>query len=172
MQIKKTAYSHEQPAHHNKLEILKREIKNLKEQLTVLSTNMSEMMAKLINLENSDIDYRSSVQSHQKQEKESNSIDFQCDQCEYKCNRELTLKKHTNTIHPASVEQFDLTCVFCKGNFSSQKELNEHLSEHLEEIREMEPRHLTNKDGSFKCRICDFKSINENAIKKTFSRTH
>ena len=36
---------------------------------------------------------------------------------------------------------------------------------HLVEIKKIEPTNLINEHGTFKCKVCDFKSQNKNAVK-------
>ena len=33
---------------------------------------------------------------------------FQCDECDYKCKKQLTLRKHKNTMHP--LVKFEKNC--------------------------------------------------------------
>ena len=60
--------------------------------------------------------------------------------------------------------KLDLKCVLCDDLSKTQKQFNEHLEIHLVEMRKMEPANLQNEHGTFKCKVCDFKLQNKNAV--------
>ena len=70
--------------------------------------------------------------------------------CENSFITEIALKKHNNTKHPVLVSQpakvtsCDLKCGLCDDKFDNQKEFNHHLEEQLQEIKELELKHLMN----------------------------
>ena len=80
---------------------------------------------------------------------------------------EITLKKHVKKyLHTVSkTSKSDLKCVLRENLSKTQKQFNEHLEIHLVEIRKMKPTNLLNEQGTFKCKECDFKSQNKNAVK-------
>ena len=103
------------------------------------------MIIRLITFEEKKEDYNKHVKPKQPSETESHQNDFNCNQCEYKSNREITLKKQINTAHPlkdikvshdVSCEQ---NCVLCDDKFITQEDFNINLEKHLEEIRGMDP---------------------------------
>ena len=165
------AYDHKEPIHENKVDILEIEIKNLKEQLTELSNNMSKMMAKLVNLEVNTDDIQNNSKPEEIQETASTHYEYKCDKCEYKCSKGVTLMKHINTKHPDYISERvkdtsnELKCVLCPDNFDTREDLNLHLSEHLDEIKQIELADLLNGHEVFKCTLCDFSSKNKNSIK-------
>ena len=175
------AYLHKKPGSDVKIELLETEVNSLKEKILELSNNMSEIMAKIVNIEVNDdnnerlqesVDNLHNVQLEPKQETANNhQYEFKCDFCDYKCSKGVTLMKHTNTLHPVSNTQIvkdrskELKCVLCPDKFNTRNGLNCHLSEHLDEIREIEPSNLLNGHATFKCNLCEFQSTNNNSIK-------
>ena len=67
--------------------VLEREIKNLKDQVASLSTNMGKMMTKLLILEdkNCDVDYVLPKHTHGN---EKDADKFECEICGFKCSKE------------------------------------------------------------------------------------
>ena len=122
-------------------------MKKLKYQIAELSRNLSELMIGLITFEKKEEDYKKFVNRKHPSETKSHQNIFNCNQCEYKYNREITLKKHIKTVHPLKDIKFShgasclQICVLCDDNFKTQENFNIHLDKHLEEIRGMDPLH-------------------------------
>ena len=138
------------------------EIIQLKQQIVNLSNNMSEMMCRIMNIET-----KSSSESNSKMKNK-----FSCDQCQYECSKELTLKKHMNTKHGDTEMQdkiettvCDLECSHCEDTFISTKELRDHIEEHLEEVQNIDIEYLKNGHESFVCNKCIFNSNDVDKIK-------
>ena len=75
-------------------------------------------MIKLLNLDSGEDEYRGNVQQKQKQETASCEHKFKCTQCEYRCNKDIKLVKHTNTMYPVLVTKItrcDLKCPLCEN---------------------------------------------------------
>ena len=166
------AYAHRKSNGQSKVDLLETEVKELKNEINELNNAMSEIMAKILTLE--EITPRNQINTKNPTiEVNLDNQTFKCDQCEYWCKLEITLKKHINTKHyekavlPAAVKppKSDLQCVLCDNIASTQKEFNEHVEGHLKEIRIMEPNHLLYESETFKCKVCNFKSRNKNAVK-------
>ena len=163
------AYAHKETENNNKVGGLEIELKNLKEELAELRCSMSAMMNKMWNIEQDA--YRNIAKPQEKQETARQKDGFKCDQCDFNCSREVTLKKHNNTMHPVPVTQEykdkgnNFKCDLCDDKFETRIDFNNHIEEHLKEIREMEPTELLNGHKTFKCNRCDFKSRNKNKIK-------
>ena len=97
-----------------------------------LSNNMSEIMAKLLNIEEN--------KDHHEQLDEpvttKTQSPYQCEQCKYKCNSEIMLRKHTNTKHSVQILQPNLgascqsKCTLCDDKFATYEELKHHIEEH------------------------------------------
>ena len=117
---------------------------------------MIEMMARFLTLETSEhlnveISHKHGVSKH-----EGN-----ISKCDFVCKLEGTLRKHINTKYAA----MSIKCVLCDYKFSTHKACNDHLAEHREEIRLMEPKYLQKGQETLECKICDVISKNANAIK-------
>ena len=113
----------------------------LKDQVA-LSTNMSEMMIKLLSLETKEdceVDY---ILPKHTQGSAKDSDEFKCDICGYKCSKEVTLRKHTNTKHKIKAKNeevnetsvCDSECSLCDDNFENTQEFKNHIKEHIHEI--------------------------------------
>ena len=65
---------------------------------------------------------------------------FKCDQCNFHCNKEITLRKHTNNKHGFMTAEKELEtnceskCSLCEDKFTSLADLTDHLEEHICEI--------------------------------------
>ena len=59
--------------------MLENEIKNLRKQMVELSSNMSEIMIKLLNLESNEDNQRNNIQLPHIQEKTNHQTQFKCE---------------------------------------------------------------------------------------------
>ena len=81
--------------------------------------------------------------------------------------------KHMHTKHQDYVsarvtdESNALKCVLCPDNFNTRDDLNQHISAHLDEIREINVVDLLNGHEVFNCDKCEFSSKVKNSIKTT-----
>ena len=146
------------------MQYINKDIKEIKEQQHHFTNNLSEMMVKIIDLEDE-------KKPEQKPETSIHQYEFHCEQCDYKCSKEVTLKKHKNTIHPIPITQTaqgtsnNLKCVVCEDIFETWNNFNIHLGEHLDEIKDLEVKDLLNGQETFKCNKCEYMSRNHNDIK-------
>ena len=95
-----------------------------------------------MNIEEKDDDNTNNVQIH----KTANyNKELKCEHCDFKCEREVTLKKHTNTMHPVTMTQNsnpsknEQKCCLCDFKFNRDEKFNNHLQNHLNEKNGMEP---------------------------------
>ena len=105
-------------------------------------------------------------------DKESNK----CDQCDFKSNKEITLSKHMNTKHAEKVIENDtelkicqsseFECASCKDRVNTNKELGQHIAEHIEEIENTDIESLTNGHDLFECNLCGFESGHKDSVKE------
>ena len=61
---------------------------------------------------------------------------YKCDQCEFMCPKNETLRKHTDTKHggKTKMEVSQSECSICDDMFRTKAEYQKHKEEHLEEI--------------------------------------
>ena len=145
--FKKCSYAHKKLAINDKVETLEVEIDDLKKQVAELNNNVNEMMKRLKNFE--EIEDNTTT----KEPTTHHNEEFKCKKCNFKCDREITFMKHTNTMHSYTVTQIPKPkqkCCFCDYQFSTDKEFNIHLQKHLVEIKEMEPENQLDIQDSFK----------------------
>ena len=134
--------------------------KNIKE-IADLTQEVNELKTKVDILEKNLEVNNSSKQGAAKQpndiEKDDAKNIFQCDECDYKCEKQLTLSKHKNTKHPlvASKETASESninskdkfhCDKCNFSCMSKKSLKKHLAQ----------KHENQKDNVLvKCEKCE-----------------
>ena len=131
--------------------------RNIKE-IADLTQEVNELKTKADILENNIEDDNSSKQDTDKQpndiEKDDAKNIFQCDECDYKCKKQLTLSKHKNTKHQLeefietasdininSIDKFH--CDKCNFSGFSKKSLKKHLAQQHENRKD------NNITGSF-----------------------
>ena len=97
-------------------------------------------------------------------DKESNKFD----QCNFKSNKEITLIKHMNTKHGDKVMENDteFECSLCKDRVNTNKELDQQIAEHIQEIENMDIETLTNWHDLFECNLCSFEYGHEDSAGK------
>ena len=118
----KCAYSHHKVKDKKWIQNLENEIKILKEEIVKLSKHTQEMATKLEMIQYNEKDETKKQQNqnstnksdmivNQKQDytkssesehKKAEQMYFRCDQCEFICKTDTSLRKHINTKHPAS----------------------------------------------------------------------
>lgn len=139
-----------------------------------MSNNMSELMIKMINFGiNENVHLNQNPQDGSQAEKHNTNVMkyFKCETCATSFITEIALKKHVNTKHPVLVnhpttaEMCDLKCVLCEDKFDSKKDFNDHIKDHLQEIKSMDPKLLWTGHTHFKCNTCDFTSTNNTYIR-------
>ena len=96
-----------------------------------------------------------------------------CDHCDFKGKNQVTLSKHVNKKHAQDKAEHaqtktvaDLECALCDDKFSSNPDFQEHIKEHLEEIKEINIYSLTNGHDIFECNLCSFESGHINSIRE------
>ena len=100
---------------------------------------------------------------------------YQCKKCDYKCEKEVTLNKHINTKHISELKSEKVIqqdyeteiseCSICDDKFLTEQEYNNHIKEHIEEIKEIDIEYLKSGHEIFDCSTCHFQSNNPVAIK-------
>ena len=98
-------------------------------------------------------------------------LKFQCQQCSYECQNNVTLQKHANTKHVGMVtgskdDSIKYKCALCEDRLDTSKEYEQHISEHLEEIEEMDIESLLNGHDLFECNLCSFESGHEDSVRE------
>ena len=204
------AYLHSTDPNTKKLDRLEQELSDLKETVFNLSSRCEELKLQLqkVNFddvkqhENEDIEHlKETVKKLLKQSKAKNEKHmckksevrkktkckkvkivkmYECKQCDYKCEKEITLKKHRNTkhinhhdisnIYPEKVIQHNIDnhiseCSICDDKFLTEEEYTNHIQEHLQEIKEIDVEYLKSGHEIFDCNTCHFKSNIPEAIK-------
>ena len=178
-----------------KLDYIEKEIKSLKNEIKMLSKLNTDIIAKLINIEDNNTKIQLSLQKEDKymnatkgesKEKKDNSSaseqnvkDLKCDICDFHSASFNTIRKHMNTMHPDSTSEggeikdtyeSTLECSLCKENCANNNVLALHIKEHLDEIEDIDVESLKNGHEEFECSLCKFKSNDEGAVKKHLIR--
>jgi hypothetical protein len=84
------------------------------------------------------------------------------------CKKKITLNKHTNTNHGGNIEEklgFS-KCSLCEEKFDTEKELQKHKEDHIEEIEGTNIAEITNGHDLFECNLCSFESGHEDSIRE------
>ena len=90
---------HKETVTGDNIKVLERDIRNLTDQVAAPSTNMSEMMTKLLLLEDKeDCDVDNILPKHN-HGTSKDCDEFKCEKCGFKCRKEATLRKRRNTKH-------------------------------------------------------------------------
>ena len=76
-----------------------------------------------------------------------------CDQCEYRTNNPTSLKRHIESVH---LKKY--VCSECKGDFSSDFALKEHILRKHEDTELGKITIRDNKDKIYNCNQCEFKT--------------
>jgi uncharacterized C2H2 Zn-finger protein len=133
------------------------------ERLEYLENCLKDMTEKVKGLEEELSEIKANINSAENKAKEVSSQDkeiikyLKCDICEYKTNREVTLKKHKNTKHVT------FKCTDCGQNFKSQNTLEKHVNrEH--KIQEIEDDN--------ECPICGKLFITKKTMQDHFKESH
>ena len=94
--------------------------------------------------------------------------------CSFNAGTANTLRKHINTKHPDLKVQMvvfedsakdDPECSMCPDKFATIRELNEHIEEHLKEIKDIDVDYLKCGHEEFEYSQCDFKSNDDEGVK-------
>ena len=127
------------------------EIKELRQQIFNLSSNMSEMLMRIVNIETKDSIYQSPAKT---------KVDhFKCSMCDQTFHSENMLRKHMNMKHTIEkslnkVEAVNIVhqdsdsgvsdseCSTCSDKFKTNKELDFHIKEHFEENENIDIEYL------------------------------
>ena len=100
------AYAHNKSEKHRQIDILETEVKELKHKIAELSNTLSDMGTKIEALEvRRERGHQLPEKLNLKQVTTNHKAQFKCAECEYKCDKELILRKHTNTKHQVVVAQ-------------------------------------------------------------------
>ena len=87
---------------------------------------------------------------------------LRCDICSYKCAKEVTMKKHTNTkktakphlpVRYAKISLNVPECSLCDDTFNSNEEYREHINIHLIEIHDINIDYLKKGHENFECNL-------------------
>ena len=101
-------------------------------------------------------------------------INIKCDICSFNAGTKNTLRKYINTKHPESKldrvvlkdrSEGDPECSMCQDKFTTSKELNSHIEEHLKEIEDIDVEYLKSGHDEFECSQCEFKSNDDEGVK-------
>ena len=98
-------------------------------------------------------------------------LKFKCQECSYECQNHVTLQKHCNTKHAwmATVTKrvaIDQECGLCEDKFSTSEDFNQHIAEHIEEIKNISIENLTNGHDLFECNMSSFEFGHEDSVKE------
>ena len=127
-------------------------MKYLKEELQNLNNNMSEMMVKMLYLEENENHTISADKGHLTKEVEKNATKtsrFKCDECNSSYSTYTALDKHMEQEH--GLPEF-FQCKICKACFDTMMSLNKHTH--------TKHSHVHLKDNKFECKVCDKKFWN------------
>ena len=94
--------------------------------------------------------------------------ELKCNQCEFVCEKEITLNKHTNTKHGTSLEtQICFSeCLICEEKFVTKCKLQKHKDDHIEEIKSLVIKKITKGHELLECNLCSFESGHEDSIRE------
>ena len=153
------AYSHSEENNKTKVEELEKELINLKEEMNKLKIEMvtkMDMILDMLEVEK-EVEDNDSDQNEKKDKvvtKETNTKGkkeqpFKCEECEYECKRQTTLKKHMNTKHDNAAtkeEKKDKSTNKTKETFNIQARSSvEDSSENKTEMERTEKKEKTNQ---------------------------
>lgn len=143
------AYMHKKMDSNIKIDILESKVKKLKDDIKQLTTNMSELIIKLITLEERDKHGHSMLQPGGTKEGLlhnglSSKGAFNCDQCSHISDTNSELTKHVEIEH--EVPEF-FQCNICKSCFDTKVQLKKHTN----------TKHSSadTDDYNFKCKVCN-----------------
>ena len=126
------AYKHKRSDSNIKIDILERKekSKSLKMTLNSFVKKMSEIMIKIISLEERDKQYFSETQNGASTNGQpnvglKNKEVFKCDQCDHYFDAKMELKTHVDTKHE---EPDFFQCKICKSCFHSKIQLQKHTN--------------------------------------------
>ena len=152
-----------------------KEIHEIKEHNLNLSNNMSEIMTKIMSI---DIECREKLDDKLHEQQDTEEVDtknqkrFECELCGYKCDLEMTLRKHLNTKHPVEETQSEMeipctyTCSLCDEKCQTSEKLADHIEDHLEEIRNLDVTDLKKGHTIFECNVCQYQTSNDDEVRK------
>ena len=127
-----------------KIEILKNQVRKLTNEIKQLNSNMSEIMIKMITLEESENPYYNVQPKSAPKEGEPNSEYLKWNECNFICETNHALTIHVGEEH--EVAEF-FQCKMCKSCFDTKNQLNKHTNtKHLSTDRD---------DFRFKCKVCN-----------------
>ena len=168
------AYEHKKSDNNPKIDLLESEVIKLKHELKQLNSNMSEMMIKLITLEESEKHFNSVHQNSVSKEGESNiefskKEDYNCNKCNFSCDTNHALTVHVDTEH--EIPDF-YQCKICKSCFDTLIQLKKHTN----------TKHMSTdkNDYQFKCKVCKkvfwnsldlVKHLNDHVVKENIKYT-
>jgi hypothetical protein len=145
------AYKHKKSDSNVTINGLESEFKKLKDDIEQLTNNMSEIMIKMITLEEKDKHYYSMHLNETGVTKEglqnialSSKGAFHCEQCSHSSDTKSALTTHIETEH--EVPEF-FQCKICKSCFDTKVQLKKHTN----------TKHLSvdKDDYNFKCKVCN-----------------
>ena len=168
-------YKHQRSDSNNKIDILEREVKEHKEDIKQLCKNMSEMMIKVISLEEQEEQYFSETQNGSSTNGQlivglTNKEVFKCDQCDHYFDTKMKLKTHVDTKHE---EPDFFQCKMYKSCFDSKNQLQKNTN----------TKHFStdHDEYNFKCKVCGktlwnsldlIKHLNEHVLKENINYTY
>ena len=163
------AYMHDTESKHAKVDELEKEMELMKKEINLLRENMIEIMKTLDSLEP-----RRAVQHESVNEDE-----LICSKCDFRCKKEITLQKHTNTTHACGDDQQ------CKDKDNikdiSVEEVMDKICHNALKVKEKastySPTSEKNKsessvEGLIKCNICDYKCKRTTTLEKHKNTKH
>ena len=122
-------YKHKKSESKIKIDMLETKVEELEDELKQMKNNLSEIMVKMLLDEEKEYNYKNSQQDGDSKEycvSEVEKENFNCNQCKFRCNKEVTLNKHKNTKHESH------KCDECGHNFKSSSKLGKHkIRDHL-----------------------------------------
>ena len=86
---------------------------------------------------------------------DNSNLDIKCSDCDYKCTKEVTIKKHMNRIHSDLQEKSDknITLEISEENIKNKNEKED--KEYLEDVDDYFQIEIVDGETVYACIICD-----------------
>ena len=173
--LETSAYANKQvnESANTKVEILEKKIEQLRTEIDFLRENMIVIMKKFTSVEPSN--YAENSENCQKQ--------YNCNTCDFKCKKKITLQKHINTKHTAMVKVDKQDVDFMKENLAEidvretteivsieeVKHNHEFSNEELDDWFQME---VLDNEIVYVCNLCDEVFTEIDVLKKHLIQIH
>lgn len=98
---------------------------------------------------------------------------YKCNQCNFTGKNQTNVNKHMNKKHneikthqDERKDVLEFECSLCEDMFSNKKDLEDHMSEHLEDISKMDIDSLKSGHEIYECTLCPFESGHNDSIRE------